>query len=336
MAPGTGGDRTAPGAAAREQAERTSRSTQPKSGVPRAEGGDGDGEGAADGAAGGGRQGQGTQEGRQARGHVGGAVEVPDQLGVEVEDGRGWREVTWGRWFVDDGRTNDSRRKQLWIVDASRDEKRVARQLVEYSLAIREDLTRVKDVLDIFVRKGATQVDDLGPQLEMLRKISDTLGVLGLGALRARVEGELESLKAIVERRIPPDDTVLEGVLRSFFKARNIRRKKSEASIPPTELPPVAPKKSDGKVIRISIPALTEERRKDLVKVARKYAEEGRVSLRNVRRDGMEMLKKMEKDGQLSQDAHRTWADKIQALTDAHIADIDKALSAKEKEIMQI
>jgi chemosensory pili system protein ChpA (sensor histidine kinase/response regulator) len=75
--------------------------------------------------------------------------------------------------------------------------------------AIREDLTRVKDVLDIFVRKGATHVDDLQPQLEMLRKISDTLGVLGLGALRARVEGELDSLKAIVERRIPPDDAAL-------------------------------------------------------------------------------------------------------------------------------
>ena len=75
--------------------------------------------------------------------------------------------------------------------------------------AIREDLTRVKDVLDIFVRKGATHVDDLQPQLEMLRKISDTLGVLGLGALRARVEGELDSLKAIVERRIAPDDTAL-------------------------------------------------------------------------------------------------------------------------------
>ena len=78
--------------------------------------------------------------------------------------------------------------------------------------AIREDLTRVKDVLDIFVRKGATHVDDLQPQLEMLRKISDTLGVLGLGALRARVEGELDSLKAIVERRIPPDDTALLGI----------------------------------------------------------------------------------------------------------------------------
>ena len=75
--------------------------------------------------------------------------------------------------------------------------------------AIREDLTRVKDVLDIFVRKGATQVEDLAPQLEMLRKISDTLGVLGLGALRGRVEGELDSLKAIVDRRIAPDDTAL-------------------------------------------------------------------------------------------------------------------------------
>ena len=78
--------------------------------------------------------------------------------------------------------------------------------------AIREDLTRVKDVLDIFVRKGATQVEDLAPQLEMLRKISDTLGVLGLGALRTRVEGELESLKAIVERRIAPDDAALLNV----------------------------------------------------------------------------------------------------------------------------
>jgi chemosensory pili system protein ChpA (sensor histidine kinase/response regulator) len=75
--------------------------------------------------------------------------------------------------------------------------------------AIREDLTRVKDVLDIFVRKGATHVDDLQPQLEMLRKISDTLGVLGLGALRARVEGELDSLRAIVERRIAPNETAL-------------------------------------------------------------------------------------------------------------------------------
>jgi chemosensory pili system protein ChpA (sensor histidine kinase/response regulator) len=78
--------------------------------------------------------------------------------------------------------------------------------------AIREDLTRVKDVLDIFVRKGATQVDDLVPQLEMLRKISDTLGVLGLGELRDRVIGEIGSLEAIVERRQAADDAALLGI----------------------------------------------------------------------------------------------------------------------------
>ena len=78
--------------------------------------------------------------------------------------------------------------------------------------AIREDLTRVKDVLDIFVRKGAQQVEDLVPQLEMLRKISDTLGVLGLGALRDRVQGEIDSLRSIVDRRIAPDDTTLLGI----------------------------------------------------------------------------------------------------------------------------
>ena len=78
--------------------------------------------------------------------------------------------------------------------------------------AIREDLTRVKDVLDIFVRKGATQVDDLVPQLEMLRKIADTLGVLGLGVLRDRVQGEIETLQGIVDRRVPPDDTALLSV----------------------------------------------------------------------------------------------------------------------------
>jgi hypothetical protein len=87
--------------------------------------------------------------------------------------------------------------------------------------AIREDLTRVKDVLDIFVRKGATQVEDLAPQLEMLRKISDTLGVLGLGALRTRVEGELESLKGIVERRIAPDDAALLGVAAALIEVED-------------------------------------------------------------------------------------------------------------------
>jgi chemosensory pili system protein ChpA (sensor histidine kinase/response regulator) len=75
--------------------------------------------------------------------------------------------------------------------------------------AIREDLTRVKDVLDIFVRRGAAQIEELVPQLEMLRKISDTLGVLGLGAQRDRVQVELALLKSIVDQRVKPDDTAL-------------------------------------------------------------------------------------------------------------------------------
>ena len=87
--------------------------------------------------------------------------------------------------------------------------------------AIREDLTRVKDVLDIFVRKGANQVEDLVPQLEMLRKISDTLGVLGLGALRDRVQGEIESLRAIVDRQSPPDDAALLGIAAALIEVED-------------------------------------------------------------------------------------------------------------------
>jgi chemosensory pili system protein ChpA (sensor histidine kinase/response regulator) len=89
------------------------------------------------------------------------------------------------------------------------------------AVAIREDLTRVKDVLDIFVRKGANQVDDLVPQLEMLRKISDTLGVLGLGALRDRVQGEIESLRGIVDRHQPPDDAALLGIASALIEVED-------------------------------------------------------------------------------------------------------------------
>jgi ribosome recycling factor len=93
---------------------------------------------------------------------------------------------------------------------------------------------------------------------------------------------------------------------------------------------------SDGTLVRVPLPDLNEERRKELVKVAHKYAEQARVSVRNVRRDGMEMLKKMEKDHKLSQDEHRQWSDQVQALTDEHVKKIDEALHTKEKEILQV
>ena len=92
----------------------------------------------------------------------------------------------------------------------------------------------------------------------------------------------------------------------------------------------------DGQLLRIPIPELNEERRKELVKLAHKYSEQGRVSIRNVRRDGMEVLKKLEKDHKISQDDQHKQADELQKLTDAHIKEIDQALQAKEQEIMQV
>jgi ribosome recycling factor len=93
---------------------------------------------------------------------------------------------------------------------------------------------------------------------------------------------------------------------------------------------------SDGTLVRVPIPELSQERRQELTKVAHKYAEQARVAVRNVRRDGMDQLKKMEKDGKISQDEHRVWADKVQKLTDDHIKRIDDALAQKEKEILQV
>jgi ribosome recycling factor len=92
----------------------------------------------------------------------------------------------------------------------------------------------------------------------------------------------------------------------------------------------------DGTTLRIPLPELNEQRRKELVKIAHQYAEQARVAARHVRRDGMDALKKAEKDGDLSQDDVRIRSDKVQKLTDDTISAIDAALSEKEAEIMQV
>src|SRR5215475_6027619 len=92
---------------------------------------------------------------------------------------------------------------------------------------------------------------------------------------------------------------------------------------------------SDGQLVRVPIPELSQERRTELAKVAHKYAEQGRVAVRNVRRDAMDQLKKLEKDGEISQDEHRGLSDQVQKMTDDHIKRIDEALGTKEKEILQ-
>ena len=91
----------------------------------------------------------------------------------------------------------------------------------------------------------------------------------------------------------------------------------------------------DGTIIRLPIPELNEERRRELTKVAAQYSESARVAIRNVRRDGMDQLKKAKAAG-MSEDDNKMYADEVQALTDASIAQIDKALEAKQQEIMQV
>jgi ribosome recycling factor len=92
----------------------------------------------------------------------------------------------------------------------------------------------------------------------------------------------------------------------------------------------------EGQVIRVPLPELNEQRRKELVKVAHNYAEAARVAVRHIRRDGMEALKKAEKDGDMSEDDSRKQSDLVQKATDEAVADVDKIVTAKEQEIMQV
>lgn len=128
---------------------------------------------------------------------------------------------------------------------------------------------------------------------------------------------------AVPERRLltvqPWDPSSIGAIEKAILK--------SDLGITPT---------NDGKLIRLAVPALTEERRKDLVKVVRKMAEEGRVVVRNVRRDANEAVKKREKDKQASEDEVRKILDLIQELTNRAIKGLDELLEKKEKEIMEI
>ena len=93
---------------------------------------------------------------------------------------------------------------------------------------------------------------------------------------------------------------------------------------------------TEGQTIRVPLPALTEERRKELIKIARKYAEDSRVAIRNQRRDAMDDVKKAQKDGEMSEDDARRASDDIQKVTDAFVSKIDTVLSDKEEDIMKV
>jgi ribosome recycling factor len=93
---------------------------------------------------------------------------------------------------------------------------------------------------------------------------------------------------------------------------------------------------NDGKVIRLVFPPLTEERRKELTKLARKYGEDSKVAIRSIRRDGLEKMKSMKKNGEITEDDLKNAEKEIQNLTDKYIAEIDKVVESKEKEILEV
>lgn len=117
----------------------------------------------------------------------------------------------------------------------------------------------------------------------------------------------------------PYDKTVLGDMEKAILKA--------DLGLNPT---------NDGSIIRIAIPALTEERRRELVKLVKKYAEESKVAIRNIRRDGNDDLKKLEKNSEITEDELRSYTEDIQKLTDDSIAKIDSVAREKEKEIMEV
>ncbi|MEE9182420.1 MAG: ribosome recycling factor, partial [candidate division NC10 bacterium] len=127
---------------------------------------------------------------------------------------------------------------------------------------------------------------------------------------------------AIPETRLmtiqPWDQSLLSAIEKAILK--------SDLGITPS---------SDGRVVRIAIPPLTEERRKELVRIVRRMAEEGRVTIRNVRRDGNENLKALEKQKQISEDDLKKGTESVQKLTDKYIKAIEAALTNKEKEILE-
>ena len=146
--------------------------------------------------------------------------------------------------------------------------------------------------------------------------------------IKVEYYGNFTPLNQVASVAVPDSRTItIQPWDKSGFAAIDKAIQKSDLGINPV---------NDGKIIRINIPLLTEDRRKDLVKVARKYGEEAKVAVRNIRRDANDALKKLEKDKAHSEDEIKKMTEVVQKLTDDYVAKVDHACKAKEKEIMEL
>lgn len=183
-----------------------------------------------------------------------------------------------------------------------------------------------KDVIKVAEEKMNKAIEALKRELSTLRAgranpaILDKIQVEYYGAPTPL--NQLASL-TVPEARLlliqPYDKTALSDIERAI--------QKSDLGLSPS---------NDGTVIRITIPPLTEERRRDLVKLVKKYAEEAKVAVRNIRRDANDDLKKLQKDGEMTEDELRRSTDEVQKLTDKEIVKVDEVAANKEKEIMEV
>jgi len=169
----------------------------------------------------------------------------------------------------------------------------------------------------------------IGAMKASLQKVRTGRASIGLlDGIMADYYGTMTPLKQLATLAVPEPRMITiqpwdKGAIAPIEKAIM----KSELGLTPA---------NDGKIIRVPIPPLNEERRRDLVKMVKKIAEEYRVEVRNHRRDANAMLKDLEKEKEISQDQLKTGQDKVQELTDEHIRKIDSVLSDKEKEIMEV
>lgn len=184
----------------------------------------------------------------------------------------------------------------------------------------------IKDILHEAETKMKKSVESVRVELAKVR--SGKANTALLDAVKVDYYGTLTPLHQVANVSIPDSHTISiqpweKNMLSVIEKAILV----ANLGFNPT---------NDGNVVRISIPPLTEERRKDLVKLTKKFGEEGKISIRNIRRDEIDRIKKSEKAEHFSEDERKRGENQLQQFTDKYIAEIDKLLLMKEKEIMEV
>ncbi len=184
----------------------------------------------------------------------------------------------------------------------------------------------IKDILHEAETKMKKSVESVRSELTKIRSGKATTALLD--AVKIDYYGTLTPLHQVANVSIPDSHTISiqpweKNMLSVIEKAILV----ANLGFNPT---------NDGNVVRVSIPPLNEERRKDLVKLTKKFGEEGKISIRNIRRDEIDHIKKSEKAEHFSEDERKKGEHQLQQLTDKYIAEIDKLLLVKEKEIMEV